>query len=332
MKKILITGGAGFIGSHLVDYLMNDKNNEVIVIDNLMTGSKENIKHWLTNDRFTFILHDITLPIFLEVDFIYHLACPASPYHYQYNPIKTIKTNFLGTLNMLGLAKRTKARILLTSTSEVYGDPLITPQTEDYFGNVNPIGERACYDEGKRIAETLMYAYNAQNNVDIRVARIFNTYGPRMSPYDGRVVSNFIIQSLQNKDITIYGDGNSTRSFQYITDLVDGLIKLMHSNYIKPVNLGNPEEYTINKFSEIVNNVCKSDSKIIYLPATSDDPKQRKPDISVAIHNLNWNSSVKLLDGIQLTMEYFKNIICEYNIDVPLQRKYASINLYNLEI
>lgn len=326
LKRFLVTGGAGFVGSHLVDYLMNDEKNEVIVIDNLSTGNKENIKQWLKNVRFTFILHDITIPITLEVDFIYHLACPASPYHYQYNPIKTIKTNFMGTLNMLGLAKRTKARILLTSTSEVYGDPLVNPQTEDYWGNVNPIGERACYDEGKRIAETLMYSYNAQNNVDIRVARIFNTYGPRMCPYDGRVVSNFIIQAIQNNDITIYGDGLSTRSFQYISDLIKGLVKLMNCNYTKPINLGNPQEYSIENFANLIKTLCLSDSIIIYLDSTSDDPKQRKPDISTAIHELNWQPEIGLFDGLKKTIKYFNDLLkIEGYIEVPLPRKYASI-------
>jgi UDP-glucuronate decarboxylase len=328
MKKILITGGAGFVGSHLVDYLMANEENEVYVIDNLSTGSKDNIKHWLNNSRFNFLIHDITIPIHLEVDFIYHLACPASPYHYQYNPIKTIKTNFMGTHNMLGLAKRTKARILLTSTSEIYGDPLVHPQNESYYGNVNPIGERACYDEGKRIAETLMYAYNSQNNVDIRVARIFNTYGERMSCYDGRVVSNFIIQALQNKNITIYGDGNSTRSFQYISDLIAGLVNLMNSDYIKPVNIGNPQEYTIEDFANLIKLFSNSNSDIIHLDSTENDPKQRKPDITIAMNELNWKPSVDVKDGLKKTIEYFKEVICANggNIDVNLPRKYASIN------
>ncbi|KAL3770455.1 hypothetical protein ACHAW5_001209 [Stephanodiscus triporus] len=304
-KKILVTGGAGFVGSHLVDRLMAE-GHEVVVLDNFFTGRKANVEHWLHHPNFSLVRHDVTLPILLEVDQIYHLACPASPPHYQYNPVKTIKTSTMGTINMLGLAKRVKARILLASTSEIYGDPTVHPQPESYWGNVNTIGIRACYDEGKRVAETMMYAYKSQNNVEIRVARIFNTFGPRMHPNDGRVVSNFIIQSLQNKDITIYGDGTYTRSFQYVDDLVNGLIKLMNGNYDMPVNIGNPDEYTINDFATKIRDKCGSKSKIVYLPKVADDPTQRKADITTAKREIDWEPKVTVDEGLEKTIEYFK--------------------------
>jgi len=309
-QKILITGGAGFVGSHLVDKLMME-GHEVTVLDNFFTGSKRNIEHWQHHPNFSLIVHDVTEPIRIEVDQIYHLACPASPPHYQYNPVKTIKTSTIGTLHMLGLAKRVKARILLTSTSEVYGDPKIHPQKESYWGNVNPIGPRACYDEGKRVAETMMYAYRDQDDVDVRVARIFNTFGPRMHPNDGRVVSNFIIQTLQNINMTIYGDGSQTRSFQYVSDLVSGLQALMECNYDQPVNLGNPDEYSIKDFASKIKGLTNSKSEIKFLPKTEDDPSQRRPDITTAKRELKWEPKVHLDDGLKKTISYFQSVLEE---------------------
>ncbi len=278
-------------------------------MDNLFTGSKDNIRHLLTHDHFEFIRHDIVEPVFLEVDQIYNLACPASPIHYQYNPVKTIKTSVMGTINMLGLAKRVKARILQASTSEIYGNPEIHPQVESYWGNVNTIGIRSCYDEGKRCAETLFFDYHRQNNVDIRVARIFNTYGPRMDKNDGRVISNFIVQALKGEDITIYGDGSHTRSFCYIDDMVNGLIDLMDNSKTGPINLGNPNESSIRKIAEQIKNMCKSTSKITYLNLPDDDPVQRKPDIQLAENTLNWNPKITLEKGLQKTITYFKSIL-----------------------
>jgi len=307
-KKILVTGGAGFVGSHLVDKLMM-QGHEITVVDNFFTGQKKNIAHWLHHPNFSLVVHDVTEDIMLEVAQIYHLACPASPPHYQYNPVKTIKTSTMGTLNMLGLAKRVKARILLTSTSEIYGDPKVNPQPESYWGNVNTIGPRSCYDEGKRVAETMMYSYRNQNSVEVRVARIFNTFGPRMHPNDGRVVSNFIIQSLQGKDMTIYGDGSQTRSFQYVTDLVEGLHSLMNGDYDQPVNLGNPDEYTIKKFAEYVHEMTEATSKIEFLPKSEDDPTQRKPDITTAKREINWEPKVTVAEGLKKTIEYFQTVL-----------------------
>jgi UDP-glucuronate decarboxylase len=307
MKKILVTGGSGFIGSHLCKRLL-DEGNYVICLDNNFTGSINNIKELKNNPNFEFIRHDIVLPIYLEVDQIYHLACPASPKAYQYNPIKTIKTNILGTMNALGIAKRTNSRILLTSTSEVYGDPNVSPQSEEYWGNVNPIGIRSCYDEGKRVAETLMMEYNRYNNVDIRIARIFNTYGPNMDKEDGRVVSNFINQCLENKDITIYGDGSQTRSFCYVDDTVDGLIKLMNGDTIGPINIGNPNEMMVKELAEELLKIIDTKSQIIYMPLPKDDPLQRRPDISKAKIHLNWEPKISLKEGLLKTINYFKYI------------------------
>lgn len=305
MKKIVVTGGAGFIGSHLCERLLNE-GNEVICVDNFFTGSKENIVHLMDNKYFELIRHDITQPLLVEADQIYNFACPASPVHYQYNPIKTIKTSVIGVTNMLGLAKRVKARIMQASTSEVYGDPKEHPQKETYWGNVNPIGIRSCYDEGKRVAETLMMDYHRQNNVDIRIIRIFNTYGPRMAENDGRVVSNFIVQALKNEDITVYGDGSQTRSFCYVSDLVDGIIRMMNcEDFIGPVNLGNPVETPIIEFAERIVALTGSKSKIVFKPLPQDDPTQRKPDISIAKEKLGWNPSVQLQDGLMKTIEYF---------------------------
>ncbi|KAK1732843.1 UDP-glucuronic acid decarboxylase [Skeletonema marinoi] len=315
-KKILVTGGAGFVGSHLVDKLMQ-QGHEVIVMDNFFTGQRKNIDHWMHHPRFSLIVHDVTEPIMLEVDEIYHLACPASPPHYQYNPVKTIKTSTMGTINMLGLAKRVKAKILLTSTSEIYGDPQVHPQPESYWGNVNTIGPRACYDEGKRVAETMMYSYKNQNGVDVRVARIFNTFGPRMHPNDGRVVSNFIIQSLQDKPLTIYGEGQQTRSFQYVSDLVNGLNALMNGNYDMPVNLGNPDEYTVKNFAEHIKEMTGSKSEITFLKATKDDPTQRKPDISTAKRELDWEPVVQVKEGLQKTIAYFSRVLEESGEIIP---------------
>lgn len=304
--KILVTGGTGFIGNHLCRKLLNE-GHYIICLDNNFTGNMENIKDMINNSNFEFIRHDITLPILLEVDQIYHLACPASPKSYQYNAIKTIKTNILGTLNALGIAKRVKARILLTSTSEVYGDPTISPQVEEYWGNVNPIGIRSCYDEGKRVAETLMMEYYRNHKVEIRIARIFNTYGPNMDKNDGRVVSNFINQCLDNKDITIYGDGSQTRSFCYVDDTVDALIKLMNQKEtIGPINIGNPYEMTIKELSEKCLSIIKTKSNIIYKKLPSDDPMRRQPNIDKAIKYLNWYPKIKLDEGLNKTINYFK--------------------------
>lgn len=310
MKRILVTGGAGFIGSHLCERLLNE-GNHVICLDNFFTGSKDNLVKLLDNPSFKLVEHDITNEFYEDVDQIYNLACPASPPHYQYNPIKTMKTSVLGIINMLGLAKRCKATILQASTSEVYGDPKVHPQTEEYWGNVNPIGVRSCYDEGKRCAETLMMDYNRQNNVDIRIVRIFNTYGPKMDPNDGRVVSNFIVQALKGEDITIYGEGLQTRSFCYVEDLVDGLIKMMNNpqKFIGPVNLGNPSERTILDFAKMIIEMTDSKSKIIYQALPSDDPMQRKPDLTVAKRELNWQPTTDIKVGIAKTIEYFEKKI-----------------------
>ncbi len=307
--RILVTGGAGFLGSNLCDQLLA-RGDDVVCLDNFFTGSKANIRHLLHNDHFELIRHDVVEPILLEVDQIYHLACPASPIHYNYNPVKTIKTNVIGTINMLGLAKRVRARILLASTSEVYGDPEIHPQTEEYWGHVNPIGPRSCYDEGKRAAECLMMDYKRQNNVDIRIARIFNTYGPRMAVNDGRVVSNFIVQALNGAPITIYGQGNQTRSFCYVDDLITGLIKLMDQTETNgPINIGNPEEFTILDFAKLVISKIHSPSKIVFEPLPTDDPRQRCPDISKAHRYLNWEPSIKLNEGVDNTIAYFKQLL-----------------------
>lgn len=310
MKRILITGGAGFIGSHLSERLLNE-GNDIICLDNFFTGSKDNIRHLIGNNKFELVRHDIIKEYLAEVDQIYNLACPASPIHYQYNPIKTIKTSVIGTINMLGLAKRCKASILQASTSEVYGDPKIHPQVESYWGNVNPIGIRSCYDEGKRCAEALMMDYHRQNNVDIKIARIFNTYGPKMALNDGRVVSNFIVQALKNEPITVYGDGSQTRAFCYVDDLVDGLIKLMNNNsgFTGPVNLGNPQEYTILDFAKLIIDLTDSKSEIIFKPLPQDDPVQREPDISLAKSVLKWSPATDVKDGLTKTIEYFRNIL-----------------------
>lgn len=303
--RILVTGGAGFIGSHLIDRLMVE-GHQVICLDNFYTGHKRNILKWLNHPYFDLIRHDITEPIRLEVDQIYHLACPASPVHYQYNPVKTIKTNVMGTLNMLGLAKRVKARFLLASTSEVYGDPEVHPQSEEYRGNVNPIGIRSCYDEGKRVAETLAFDYHRQNDVQIRVARIFNTYGPRMLENDGRVVSNFVVQALRGIPLTVYGDGSQTRSFCYVSDLVEGLMRLMNSDHLGPVNLGNPEEYTILQLAQTVQQMINPDVEIQFKPLPQDDPRRRRPDITRAREWLGWQPTLPLKEGLRETIEDFR--------------------------
>jgi len=324
-KRILITGGAGFIGSHLCERLIND-GHEVICLDNYFTGNKENVSHLMNHHRFELIRHDITEPILMEADWIFNLACPASPIHYQYNPVKTIKVNVLGALNMLGLAKRVKARILQASTSEIYGDPDVHPQKEEYWGNVNPIGKRSCYDEGKRVAETLFFDYMRQNKVDIKVVRIFNTYGPRMRSDDGRVVSNFIVQALKNEPITMYGDGSQTRSFCYIDDMIEGLIRMMDyetgeyirepdytkqylSGYPGPINLGNPHEVSIYSIAKLVTELAGSKSEIVFRPLPEDDPKRRCPDITKAKGILEWQPYVQLEEGLQKTVEYFRKKI-----------------------
>ena len=309
-KKVLVTGGAGFVGSHLCERLLND-GHEVVCLDNYFTGQKQNIVHLLDNPFFELIRHDVTMPFFIEVDEIYNLACPASPVHYQYNAIKTMKTSVMGAINMLGLAKRIKAKILQASTSEVYGDPLVHPQIETYWGHVNPIGERACYDEGKRAAETLFVNYHKQNNVRIKIIRIFNTYGPRMHPNDGRVVSNFIVQALQGKDITIYGDGSQTRSFQYVDDLVEGMIRMMATGeeFTGPVNIGNPNEFTILQLAEMVIKLTGSKSKIIRMPLPPDDPMQRQPNIDLALKELGWSPKIPLEQGLVKTINFFASII-----------------------
>ncbi|HBG69298.1 MAG: NAD-dependent dehydratase [Bacteroidetes bacterium GWF2_43_63] len=309
-KKILVTGGAGFVGSHLCERLLSD-GHEVLCMDNYFTGSKQNIEHLLMNPYFELIRHDVTMPYFVEVDEIYNLACPASPIHYQYNSIKTIKTSVMGAINMLGLAKRIRAKILQASTSEVYGDPDVHPQTEEYWGHVNPIGPRSCYDEGKRCAESLFVNYHNQNNVRIKIIRIFNTYGPRMHPNDGRVVSNFIVQALKNEDVTIYGDGKQTRSFCYVDDLVNGMIAMMNTGdeITGPINIGNPGEFTMLQLAENVIRLTGSKSKIRHEPLPADDPMQRQPDISKAKQILHWEPKVNLEEGLIKTIEYFKNTI-----------------------
>ncbi len=307
--RILVTGGAGFIGSHLVEYLLG-QGHEVLALDNYFTGSKENLLHLRDHPKLEIIRHDVVNPLMVEVEQIYNLACPASPVHYQYNPVKTIKTNVMGALNMLGLAKRVKARILQASTSEVYGDPAVHPQTEDYWGNVNCIGIRSCYDEGKRAAEALMMDYHRQNGVQVRIARIFNTYGPRMAIHDGRVISNFIVQALTGEDITVYGQGQQTRSFCYISDLVEGLVRLMNNETVEgPVNLGNPDEYTILELAQKTLELTESQAKLVYKPLPQDDPKQRCPDITKARKLLDWQPTVPLITGLQETIAYFKNIL-----------------------
>ena len=310
MKRILITGGAGFLGSHLCDRLIN-KGNEILCLDNFFTGSKDNIIHLLSNPRFELIRHDIINPIFIEVDQIFNLACPASPVHYQYNPIKTIKTNVMGTINMLGMAKRLNVKILQASTSEVYGDPDVHPQRENYWGRVNPIGPRSCYDEGKRAAECLMMDYHRQNDIKVKIVRIFNTYGPRMALNDGRVVSNFIIQALKGEDITVYGDGSQTRSFCFVDDLIDGLTTVMDSDdsFIGPVNLGNPNEFRIIELAEAIIKKTGNQSKIVFCTLPQDDPMQRKPDISLAREKLGWQPTINLEEGLDQTIAYFRKVI-----------------------
>ena len=307
--RVLVTGGAGFIGSHLCERLLKE-GHDVICLDNFFTGSKRNIAHMLDNSNFELIRHDVTQPILLEVDRIYNLACPASPIHYQYNPVKTTKTSVMGAINMLGIAKRVRARILQASTSEVYGDPQVHPQTEAYWGNVNTLGVRSCYDEGKRVAETLMMDYHRQNSVDVRIIRIFNTYGPKMAENDGRVVSNFIMQALRGEDITVYGEGEQTRSFCFVSDLVEGMIRMMECpGFIGPVNLGNPSETTILEFARKIISLTGSSSRIVHRPLPADDPKQRQPDISLAKQMLGWEPKVPVDDGLKQTIAYFKSVI-----------------------
>ncbi len=309
-KRILVTGGAGFLGSHLCDRLIS-QGHDVLCLDNFFTGSKKNIQHLLGNPCFELIRHDLVQPVFLEVDQIYNLACPASPIHYQYNPVKTIKTSVLGAIHMLGLAKRIKAKILQASTSEIYGNPSVHPQKENYWGNVNTIGPRSCYDEGKRCAETLFFDYHRQNGVNIRVVRIFNTYGPKMNPDDGRVVSNFIVQALKNHDITIYGDGTQTRSFCYVDDLIEGLIRMMNApdDFTGPVNMGNPEEFSIRGLAEMVIHLTGSRSKLVFTTLPQDDPMQRRPDITMAKERLGWEPVLGLEEGLKRTIAYFRNMM-----------------------
>ena len=310
--RILVTGGAGFIGSFLCERLL-EEGAEVLCVDNFFTGARSNVAHLLDHKRFELLRHDVTFPLFVEIDEIYNLACPASPVHYQFDPVQTTKTSVHGAINMLGLAKRTKAKILQASTSEVYGDPEIHPQTEDYWGNVNPIGPRSCYDEGKRCAETLFFDYHRQHGVPIKVARIFNTYGPRMHPNDGRVVSNFIMQALRGEDITLYGDGEQTRSFCFVDDLVDGLVRLMNSaeEVTGPINLGNPGEFTIKQLAETIIELTGAKSKLTHKPLPQDDPRQRKPDISLAKKALDWQPTIKLENGLKKTIEYFEGIVSQ---------------------
>jgi UDP-glucuronate decarboxylase len=310
MKRVLVTGGAGFLGSHLCDRLLADKH-DVLCVDNFFTGSKANIKHLTGNPDFELMRHDVTFPLYVEVDQIYNLACPASPVHYQFDPVQTTKTSVHGAINMLGLAKRVKARILQASTSEVYGDPEVHPQPESYWGKVNPIGPRSCYDEGKRCAEALFFDYRRQHDLDIKVVRIFNTYGPRMHPNDGRVVSNFIVQALQGKDITIYGDGSQTRSFCYVDDLVEGFVRMMNSEegFTGPVNMGNPGEFTMLQLAENVLRLTRSSSRLVFLPLPEDDPRQRQPDISLAQEKLGWQPLVSLVEGLVPTIEYFRKLL-----------------------
>jgi len=313
MRRILVTGGAGFVGSHLCERLLKE-GNEVFCLDNFFTGKKGKIIHLLDHPYFELIRHDVTVPYYIEVDQIYNLACPASPVHYQYNPIKTIKTSVMGAINMLGLAKRVKAKILQASTSEVYGDPTVHPQPEGYWGHVNPIGVRSCYDEGKRCAESLFVNYHVQNNVRIKIIRIFNTYGPRMEPDDGRVVSNFIVQALQNRDITIFGDGTQTRSFQYVTDLLEGMIRMMNTpdDFLGPVNIGNPGEFTMLELAQHILDLTGSRSKLVFLPLPADDPVQRQPDISLAREKLaGWEPVVPLREGLTQTIGYFEQLLSE---------------------
>ncbi len=312
MKKILVTGGAGFLGSHLCERLLKE-GNDVLCLDNFFTGSKKNVLHLMSNPLFELVRHDVTMPFFAEVDEIYNLACPASPIHYQHNAIKTIKTSVMGAINMLGLAKRVKAKILQASTSEVYGDPEIHPQPESYWGHVNPIGIRSCYDEGKRCAESLFMSYYTQNNVRIKIIRIFNTYGPRMSANDGRVVSNFIVQALENKDITIYGNGKQTRSFQYVDDLVEAMIRMMNTpeDFTGPVNIGNPGEFTMLELAEKIIRATNSKSKIVFMPLPQDDPTQRRPDITMAKKVLDWEPTIPLNEGLAYTIDYFKTVLAQ---------------------
>jgi len=309
-KRILVTGGAGFLGSHLCERLVHD-GHEVLCVDNFFTGTKKNLAHLLTLPNFELMRHDVTFPLYVEVDEIYNLACPASPVHYQFDPVQTTKTSVHGAINMLGLAKRVRAKILQASTSEVYGDPEVHPQPESYWGKVNPIGVRSCYDEGKRCAETLFFDYHRQHGLEIKVMRIFNTYGPRMHPNDGRVVSNFIVQALRGENITIYGDGSQTRSFCYVDDLIDGMMRLMDTNpdFTGPVNIGNPGEFTMLELAELVLKLTGSSSKLIHLPLPQDDPKQRRPDISLAKAKLEWTPKVRLEDGLKQTIQYFKSIV-----------------------